>query len=64
MRFLRCPEVVAITAKSRSSIYAAIKRGEFPAPLKLSGPNGRAVAWSSESIAEWQKSCVIASRSK
>ena len=46
-RFLKLPEVSKRVAKSRSSIYKAIKDGKFP----KSYPNGdRAVAWLSSEI--------------
>ncbi|MDP2852396.1 MAG: AlpA family phage regulatory protein [Gallionella sp.] len=50
--FLRLKQVKAVTGMSRSWIYEAIRRGEFPAPISLSL---RAVAWDSASIAEWQE---------
>ena len=39
---LRLPQVQAIVPYSRSTIYAKVASGEFPAPVKL-GP--RASAW-------------------
>ena len=46
-RFIKLPEVSNRVAKSRSSIYKAIKDGKFP----KSYPNGdRAVAWLSSEI--------------
>lgn len=61
IRFLRLPEVLALCGKSRSSIYAAIKRGEFPAPVKLSS---RSSAWIKSEIAAWAEERVKASRLK
>lgn len=58
-QLLKLPAVKSMAGKSRSSIYAAIQKGEFPAPIKI-GP--RAVAWTSSSIAEWQESCVNTSK--
>lgn len=49
--FLRLKQVKAITGMSRSWIYEAIRRGDFPAPIAL---GARAVAWDSGAIAEWQ----------
>ncbi|MCM8596896.1 AlpA family transcriptional regulator [Accumulibacter sp.] len=49
--FLRLKQVRAVTGMSRSWIYEAIRRGEFPAPIPL---GARAVAWDSASIAAWQ----------
>lgn len=43
------PAVKKITALSRSTIYAKIKRGSFPAPAKI----GRASRWSRKEIVDW-----------
>ncbi len=58
-RFLRLKEVLAICGKSRSSVYEAIKRGEFPRPIKL-GENSS--AWIDTEIEDWMRSCIKASR--
>lgn len=47
---LRLPEVKARTGLSRSSIYNAIKTGNFPAPVPL---GARAVGWVSTDIDDW-----------
>ena len=49
--FLRLNQVIAATGLSRSWIYDAIKRGDFPAAIPI---GARAVAWDSLAIAEWQ----------
>jgi len=54
-KLIKLPEVIHLTGKSRSSIYAAIRQGVFPAPKKI---GVRAVAWTAESIRNWQESCV------
>lgn len=56
---LRRKQVQLRTGLSRSSIYAAIKGGTFPAPISL-GP--RAVGWTTTSIDDWIDSRVHASR--
>lgn len=61
IRFMRLPEVLALCGKSRSSIYAAIKKGEFPAPVKLST---RSSAWVRSEILAWAESRVKASRAE
>ncbi|WP_292931429.1 AlpA family transcriptional regulator [Noviherbaspirillum sp.] len=61
IRFMRLPEVLALCGKSRSSIYAAIKKGEFPAPVKLST---RSSAWIRSEITAWAESRVMASRTE
>lgn len=50
-RFLRLPEVMSRTALSRSGIYAAIQRGEFPHSIPL---GGKSVAWLESEITAWQ----------
>lgn len=49
-RMLRLPDVVQATGLGRSTIYAKIAAGEFPAPVKL---GARAVAWPEALVAEW-----------
>jgi prophage regulatory protein len=60
LRFIRLKEVLAICGKSRSSVYDAIKKGEFPAPIKL---HGRSSAWIKSEILQWADACIKASRS-
>lgn len=47
---LRRPQVESMTGLKRSSIYALMKCGQFPYPVKLST---RAVAWPSSVIQKW-----------
>lgn len=56
---LRLPEVRARTGLSRSSIYAFIARGDFPAPVSL---GARAVAWPSDAISAWIAARVASAR--
>lgn len=56
---LRLRQVKELTGLSRSWIYAAIRRGEFPAPISI---GARAVAWTAASIAEWQADRIDASK--
>lgn len=49
--FLRLKQVKTLTGLSRSWIYDAIRRGNFPAPINI---GARAVAWTEQSIADWQ----------
>lgn len=57
IRFIRLKEVLAICGKSRSSVYAAIKTGTFPRPVKLSG---RTTAWVRSEIQKWAQERVDA----
>ncbi len=60
-RIIRLPAVMALTGLGRSSIYAAIDRGEFPAQVKLTI---RAVGFVASEIDDWissraaQRTCV------
>jgi prophage regulatory protein len=57
--FLRLKQVKAATGMSRSWIYEAIRRGEFPAPIPI---GARAVAWDSAAVADWQASRILQNR--
>jgi prophage regulatory protein len=43
------------TTLSRSSLYAMIARGDFPAPIKITG---RRVAWTETSVNDWIQSRI------
>lgn len=58
-RFIRLGEVLATCGKSRSSVYAGIKEGTFPAPVKL---QGRSSAWLRSEVLRWMQTCIEASR--
>ena len=49
-RLLRLNDVTALVGLRKSSIYDAIKRGDFPTPVKLSR---RAVCWPASAIDAW-----------
>jgi prophage regulatory protein len=54
MQVLRLPEVQKRVALSRSSIYAAVTKGTFPAPIKLNaGERAHAVGWVAEEIDQY-----------
>jgi prophage regulatory protein len=52
--FLRLGDVLKASGKGRTALYAAVARGEFPSPLKLS-EGGRAVAWLKSEVIAWQQ---------
>lgn len=54
-KLLRLPQVREITGLGRSSLYAKIKTGEFPAPVNL---GVRAVAWRAADVAGWVDSRI------
>lgn len=49
-QLIKINEVIYKTAKSRSAIYLAISRKNFPAPHKI---GDRAVAWLASDIDAW-----------
>jgi prophage regulatory protein len=59
VRFIRLKEVLSICGKSRSSVYDAIKKGDFPKPVKL---HGRSSAWIKSEVEQWAVECIRASR--
>ncbi|MDL2357953.1 MAG: AlpA family transcriptional regulator [Pseudomonadota bacterium] len=61
VRFIRLQEVLTICGKSRSSVYEAIQKGEFPKPVKL---RGRSSGWIKSEIELWVQSCIKASRTE
>ena len=53
MKLLRRDEVLLIVPFSRATLYAEIKGGRFPAPIKISR---KAVAWHEDEILDYLKS--------
>ncbi len=49
-KVLRLPQVIQKTGLSRATIYAYIKKGQFPGPFQLSE---RSVGWLESSIDTW-----------
>ncbi|MDW8371840.1 MAG: AlpA family phage regulatory protein [Geminicoccaceae bacterium] len=54
-RLLKIGEVVNITGISKSVIYAMVRRGEFPPPIKIGYKTAR---WSSEEVYAWMRDIV------
>jgi prophage regulatory protein len=52
---LRLPSVKERTGLGRASIYAGVRNGTFPAPVKL---GERAVGWLASSVDAWIQSRV------
>ena len=57
----RLPAVKARTGLSRSSIYARIATGEFPAPIKR---GVRTSAWDARSVDGWIRERIAAGAAK
>ncbi len=49
--FLRLKQITLATGMSRSWIYEAMRRGEFPQSVSL---GARAVGWDADAVAAWQ----------
>ncbi len=56
---LRLPEVIKRTGIPRSSIYSAIKEGQFPAPIQL---GARRIGFLESEIEAWLEECIKLSR--
>lgn len=50
VQLLKINEVSALTRMSRSWVFARVKAGEFPAPIKISA---RSIAWPASDIEKW-----------
>lgn len=59
VRFIRLPEVKQITGLGKTTLYALMKEGVFPAPVPLSG---RAVGWVAEEVAQWCRGRIAEAR--
>ena len=52
-QILRMSTVVTITGVSRTTLWRRRLSGDFPAPIRLGGPNSRAIGWHRTDIEEW-----------
>ncbi len=52
VRFLRRPQVEAMTGLSKSSIYSLKAEGRFPEPIVI---GSRAVAWEEAEVQQWMQ---------
>ena len=50
---LRTLAVLELTGLSRTSLWRRIRDGDFPAAVRLGGPNSRAVGWRRSEIEQW-----------
>lgn len=56
VRFLRLPDVLDRVGLKRSKFYAMVKKGEFPAPIKI----GDTSVWPDSEVREWQQQKMAA----
>jgi prophage regulatory protein len=58
-RLIRVDQVLKLSAMPKSSLYAAIAAGKFPAPIKLSE---RSSAWVLAEVEQWVEQRIALSR--
>jgi prophage regulatory protein len=58
-KFLKLPEVMATARRSKPSIYADMKKGLFPTPVKI---GARGVAWLESDVNNWMAARIAASK--
>lgn len=58
-RFIKRPQVEAMTSLSTSEIYRRIDAGSFPAQIKL---GAKAVAWLEHEVDAWIEQTIAADR--
>ena len=56
---LRLPAVLQRSGLRKTSVYAAVKRGAFPAPIRI---GDRAVGWLASEVEAWLRERAAASR--
>jgi len=59
LKMLRLPAVLDISGLCRSQLYALVKAGKFPPPIKLSE---RSSAWICSEVKAWIEQRISASR--
>lgn len=59
MAIINLPQVMSKTTLGKSTIYAYVKEGKFPAPVKI---GDRAVGWVEEEVSAWLDERIKASR--
>jgi prophage regulatory protein len=58
-KLMRLPEVVNLTGVPRSSLYAMVRRNQFPQPIRISE---RAIAWRLDEVEQWIEARTNVSR--
>jgi prophage regulatory protein len=54
-------EVCSTTCQTRSTLHEAVRRGDFPAPVRV---GTRRIAWRSEDVQRWIESRPLAVNSR
>lgn len=60
-QFYRLPQLIVRLGVSGSSIWSWVKKGTFPAPIKLAE---NTTAWHLADIEEWEQSRITASQGR
>ncbi len=50
---LRQKDVCDLTGLSKTTLWRRVRAGEFPAALRLGGPDSRAVGWRRSEVEAW-----------
>jgi prophage regulatory protein len=59
-QIIKAGKVMEITALSHSGLYAEVRKGTFPTPIKITG--NRASGWALSEVQAWVQSRVQAAR--
>jgi prophage regulatory protein len=59
MKMIELPQTIGKTTMSKSMIYALVKEGKFPAPVKI---GDRKIGWVEAEVDAWLEARVKASR--
>ena len=60
LKLVKLPDVIAFSNKCRSSIFADIKKGTFPAPVRI---GLRATAWRVSDLEAWANGLITTNAS-
>jgi predicted DNA-binding transcriptional regulator AlpA len=58
-RIVRLPGVLEFSGYKATQLWEHIKRGDFPAPIRLT-ESGAALGWLSEELDKWRESRIAA----
>lgn len=59
-QFVKLPDIKTVTSLSKTKLYALIKDGDFPAPIKL----GRSSVWLMSEVQDWMEKQIAVSRNQ
>lgn len=52
-KILRMKAVLNRTGLSKTTLWRRVKSDQFPPPVRLGGPDSRAVGWIAEEVDDW-----------